>query len=1398
MFWWRHAGGLTSESPTGGCPPKGDSLSSRVPPHLPTDVEEGQSAACGSRILGNVRERRKGGLDAFHGAHRRVAGWEPPGASVRRCLTSSPTRGRSRLQTRSSSLYSSDLRKFCQKGIDIVNRTGSRSPTSGSDWLSLRSEEYFSACSDSLNSPTASDGKEMSFATRTASSQSDAGNSIEPLHRRSLSNRSCLHTTSTRVVWGRADRLRSAPDGRAGASFRTALVPARSFSLPLLGPPVLKATPSGAPSASFRCISSSPFDFGEGEEESKPLHEQVKALAAPAFLDTHRGATNSRPTPYPLHEASQRISREEVSRLGEYRKPGVHIGSFPHYGLCVAPETGDADERGGSWSPSEFEAFPEGLGRLSLIANLATSDGPAETRDLPSLRLFSNGCYRKATEANRVGELQAGKRTSGGIRRSASFRTPATDVFGSTRCDRRSRSWTALNTRSSSYRLLPAFNSSEQLPFLLANAASSVRRNSQTAIGGSSDCRTYKEDSKSFASIGELPANGAGDVDGRRRFEATREEEVGSKQEKAEALRIAEAELETRSVRQGGIHDADTLQLLERGSCGAGTGPCADGLQASSLSHPDVHMESSNTVAECVGAFASALSNGDASGVSAAVAVASQQQNADLARETVSGTNHAGKELQAPAVVRHTECGEVPRGGLTTQQPLQRPFVDMAALFPIGLLPKQRQRDAVIACNHPLGDQKEHKAHGSPPLQATRFSCAVGLSTEEANAPTSEVLFGSAGRGSCGDAQENQARQRMLASADEPAASIDSSLSPGLDTAQVNISFHDAWPVAIGEAEEPKRRTSRASEGGMNCRNRQEPQTRQWSLPASVEGAAPLHWSNLGFLQEATAPDDRFQDAVNGSPGKAEEPQRELSRASEGGKGRGNPQKPQTRQWSLPASAGGAVSLPCSSLGLLEEAGTADESLQDMMKGAVGEAEVRDREVLRGSEGGNVGEDTQNLQTRQESLAALLAGAGPLPCSSLGFSREIGEADESFHNASGVAVGEAEEPKREASRASEGGRRRRNTQEPQTRQRSLPVSVKKAVSPTWSSLGFAREATAQSDGFHDAIDGFVGEAGEPKRWASHGNESGSGCGSPQTVRTRQGSLLASVEGAGAIPYSSLGFLQEAATPDEGFQDAINGSPGEAEEPQRGLSRASEGGKGRGNLQKPQTRQWSLPASVVGAVSLPCSSLGLSEKAEVADESLQDAKNGAVGEAEVRDHEALRGRRHRSGGLDTQEPQPKQGTFLAIAERTVSLPCSSLGFPRETGLADASFEDAIGGVFVEDREREHEAFRSSEGGNVDGDTQKPQKRQGSLPTLLAGAGLLPCSRMGLAGEAWAADEGFQDAINGAVGEAEERDREALRSSEGGDVGKDAQDLQERQESLPAVLAGAGSLPCSSLG
>ncbi|CDJ58999.1 hypothetical protein, conserved, partial [Eimeria maxima] len=166
---------------------------------------------------------------------------------------------------------------------------------SGSDWLSLRSEEYLSACSDALSLPAGPEEKEVSFITGTSSPQSDHGSIIGPRHRGSLCSGSRMHTTFLRVGLENGGRLRSSPEGCTGASVKTAPASVRSLSLPLHAPTSSKAGSSlhdGAVLRSFRWVCRSLSNNGEGEDRQKALHRSMRALAAHPSSGTRRSGSH--------------------------------------------------------------------------------------------------------------------------------------------------------------------------------------------------------------------------------------------------------------------------------------------------------------------------------------------------------------------------------------------------------------------------------------------------------------------------------------------------------------------------------------------------------------------------------------------------------------------------------------------------------------------------------------------------------------------------------------------------------------------------------------------------------------------------------------------------------------------------------------------------------------------------------------------------------------------------------------------------------------------------------------------------------------------------------------------------------------------------------------------------
>ncbi|CDI83411.1 hypothetical protein, conserved, partial [Eimeria acervulina] len=747
------------------------------------------------------------------------------------------------------------------------------------------------------------------------------------------------------------------------------------------------------------------------------------------------------------------------------------------------------------------------------------------------------------------------------------------------------------------------------------------------------------------------------------------------------------------------------------------------------------------------------------------------------------------------------------------------------------------------------------------------FQDAINGAVGEAEERDHEMLRGSEGGNVGGDTQNLQTRQGFPPALSAWAGSLPRScLSFSGETGAADASFHSASGVAVGEDEAPKREASHASEGGRRRRNTQEPQKRQGSLPASDARAVGLPWTSLGFSREAEEADASFQDAINGAVGEAEERDREALRSSEGGDVGKDAQDLQERQESLPAVLAGAGSLPCSSLGLAGEAWVADEGFQDALNGSGGEAEELKREALRGSQGGRLSGELQELGARRgpqpvsvgavPSLWGILGfaedsveagesfqdavneaggeaeepkheaslgiekrclygerpevgarqrtppvgayGAGVSSCSPVSFSGEDGEADESFHNSSGVTGGEAEEPKRRTSRASEGGVNCRNRQEPQTRQWSLPANVYGPCASSCSSLAFAGKAATPDEGFQDAANEASGEAEEPKRELSRASEGGKGRGNPQKSQTRQGSLPVNLVEVALLHRSSSDFSRLVLAPEECFHDAVDVAGGEAEEPKRELPLGSGWRGSSGDTPKVTTRRGAQPVSLEGVVASLWSSLGFAWESGRVEESFQDALNGAGGEEEEPKREGASVRDCRSTSGDRPELRAQPGVLLVGVDEAVSLPCSSLAFAREDTALDESFHDASNGAGGETEEPQHETPRGSERRRSSGDKSEVGARQGAPPLTVYGAGASSSSPVSFSGEDGAADESFHDATGVAVGEAEGPKREASRASEGGRDRGNTQEPQTRQESLTKSGGGACVSSCSSLG
>ncbi|CDJ53497.1 hypothetical protein, conserved [Eimeria brunetti] len=468
MFWWRHTGGTPSEGSPSECSPTGERGLSPAPFAWPTDEEEARSVT-GRQIIERVGGARGVVPETPRETPLRASADWPPGGSVRRCLTSSPRRGRSCLRTPSLSLHSLDSGKLCREGTDIAYSTGPRSSFTGSECLSLKSEEYLSACSDVFGTPTSSEGKEMSFVTGTASPESDPGSAMGSLPPGLVSSDSCMRTIAPRVAENGEGRLQSAPESLLAASVRAAYASVRSLSLPLLGPPASTTTTSGAagaPLTHFRWIRRKPSSSGKGNDGQTPLHVQMKALASQTPLDPSRSASGDSLNPDSLHSASRSSSRGEIPRAHGEHVPDLVGDGFSHYGHSVAPDAGVADEQGGLRSPCELGASEKRRCAPKLVGKFVTPHGPSGAPELPVAGFLSHDQERRATDWNKLNALQSEAGISWGLWRSKTVQscTLAVDVFGPSDCKRRSRSWSMRSAGSFLDRLLPAFNSAGPLP----------------------------------------------------------------------------------------------------------------------------------------------------------------------------------------------------------------------------------------------------------------------------------------------------------------------------------------------------------------------------------------------------------------------------------------------------------------------------------------------------------------------------------------------------------------------------------------------------------------------------------------------------------------------------------------------------------------------------------------------------------------------------------------------------------------------------------------------------------------------------------------------------------------------------------------------------------------------
>ncbi|CDJ54275.1 hypothetical protein, conserved [Eimeria brunetti] len=408
------------------------------------------------------------------------------------------------------------------------------------------------------------------------------------------------------------------------------------------------------------------------------------------------------------------------------------------------------------------------------------------------------------------------------------------------------------------------------------------------------------------------------------------------------------------------------------------------------------------------------------------------------------------------------------------------------------------------------------------------FHGVSGIGGREAEDPKRQTSRGSEVRSSCGDTYYRQATQDASPAGGRGAGAstcsfLFSSLKPAEDAKAV---LTDALEQARIEDKELRRDVSRGSNGRSSCGNAQEPQANRGGSPCSVQEQGKELYGSFRSLGEAADASEDFQDASNGSGGEPEGAKREVSRGNKG-------------------------CISCDDVG-------AGEGFEDAPDGSEGGVVKSRRQLSPGYDCRSSRGDTKGGQTSESASSPGVREAGTSLWSSfLSAINHAEGASESLQGTSEEARIEAREPKRDASRASEGESSCEDTQDPQDRQSGRPDSVQGAGKSICSCVGSVGEDANVSEGFQDASNSSEGAADELQREASRGSEVRSLCGDTEKLQESEEASPDNVEARDEWLCSSLDSVGEAADASEGFQDASNASEGEIEEPHREGSSSSE-------------------------------------------------------------------------------------------------------------------------------------------------------------------------------------------------------------------------------------------------
>ncbi|CDI79331.1 hypothetical protein, conserved [Eimeria praecox] len=983
MFWWRHTGGTPPESSPSDCPSTGESGLSPASPALSTDEGAAQSIAWEDQASGNVRRSADAAPEAPLGRPSSATACERPRSSAHRRRTSSPRRGRSRFRTGSSILHPPDLRKLCHEGID-VNRSGSGPHAVGGECLSPQSEEYLSACSEAFNSVAASEDKDMSFMTGTASPQSDSDSAVR-LHHGSLSSSSCMSSTSPRVAEDSNPRLHSAPEGLVGASVTAASLAVRSLSLPLLGPPMSTTASrvlAGRPLTPFRWVCRSPSNNGKGGDGQKPLHVQMKAFATKTSLNTRRSASNGRLTPCSLQAASRSSSRE----VSQEHAPGINKGSFSDYGPCLAREARGAGKRWGSKSFKELGTSPQELCSLSPVAKLTIPHGDPE---LLSVGLSPNNRDREDNDTSELKEPHGGACTKS---KSFQYGTPAADVFGPVDHERRGQSWTPHNTKSSSAQLLPTSNSADYLPFLLLSSPHPTE-----------------------------PLHPPGEAERHRAGKQCGESKVPTQENCREALHLSRRR-DTGAVNPGILGEQPNLRTPRRMysignsfSVSNGDGICASSGIDRNLQQSYKEHGASPVIVQ--GPDASPCSN-----VSFARESAKADENFQDAPDVVGGEVEAPQREVSHGSEGRTSCGD-------EQQSRTRQRVASARV----------QGASALSWSN-LGFARDAaEAEGS----FQEASSVVGGEIEELQL---EVSCGKEGRRSCGDTQQNHTRQSAVpANVQEPRASSCSSLAFVEESAEADGNLQ-GLPDEGGEgANELQSELSSETEGPGWRGDTQQNHTSQRTVPFSVQGAALSLSSSVDSARNAAEADESFQDASDVGEEGAGGQQREMPRGGNGEASCWDEQQSRARQGTSPASVCGPGASPSNSVDFSRESAEECQNVQNAPDVVGGEAAVPQHEVSRDSEGMRLSGDAQELHTRQGTLVLSVDGASSPSCLTLSLARGAAKPEKSLYDETPGPNGEAGQPASGTSHGSDATSWCHDLHQTQANQAALPATRKDAA-----------------------------------------------------------------------------------------------------------------------------------------------------------------------------------------------------------------------------------------------------------------------------------------------------------------------------------------------------------------